>query len=145
MEEKEIIVTEAEFVDNTPIDTECVADNEEAPVEVSEEAPAAEEAVGAQINAFDAEASAFYESGLITSRERYSALRSMGLSAREAYLATGTGIDRESTKAHLVSSVPSPATAPAGAMSTQEMDAARSLFEGMSDADIRKLYNKVTR
>ena len=133
------IIEEAQFA------TDTSSEGATEPIEASEAISEPSEVTPLRLEAFDAEASAFYESGLITSRERYSALRSMGLSAREAYLATGSGIDRESTKAHLISSVPSPARAPESAMSTQEMDAARSLFEGMSDADIRKLYNKVTR
>ena len=96
-------------------------------------------------NAIEAECDALSEIGLITNRERYLALRKMGLTSREAYILTGKTTASEVSKSHLVSTVPSGASSPRGGMSGAEMEAARSLFEGLSDSEIQKLYKKVTR
>ena len=76
---------------------------------------------------------------------RYAALRELGLTAVEAYLATTPRTDVPDTRAHLRSSVPSAVKSPYGAMTRQEMRAARDLFGDMNDAEIQNLYNKVTR
>lgn len=49
------------------------------------------------------------------------------------------------TKSHLKSSVPRAASAPCGAMSKQEIREARELFSGLDDAEIQRLYKKVTQ
>ena len=76
---------------------------------------------------------------------RYAALRDLGLSPKEAYLATTEPIQREDNRSHLTSSVPHGAGSGSSAMSPRELDAARELFSGLSDREIRKLYNKVTK
>lgn len=76
---------------------------------------------------------------------RYAALRDLGLSAREAYLATGSRGIRYDNRSHLSSAVPGGAAAPRSAMSSAELEAARELFGKLSDRDIQKLYKKVTR
>lgn len=76
---------------------------------------------------------------------RYAALRDLGLSPKEAYLATTEPIRREDNRSHLTSSVPHGAGGGSYAMSQRELDAARELFSGLSDREIRKLYNKVTK
>ena len=74
---------------------------------------------------------------------RYAALRDLGLSPREAYLATATKQrSRTDNRAHLYSTPP---RAVGGAsMPEAELSAAREIFGDLSDAEIRKLYKKVT-
>lgn len=76
---------------------------------------------------------------------RYAALRELGLSAKEAYLATTPRPASPDTKSHLHSSVPSSVKSPYGAMSRREMREARDLFSDMNDAEIQSLYQKVTK
>lgn len=76
---------------------------------------------------------------------RYAALRDLGLTAAEAYLATSPRAKRADTRAHLTGTVPKGASLPRGSMSSAELDAARDIFTGMSDAQIQALYKKVTR
>ena len=47
--------------------------------------------------------------------------------------------------AHLTSSVPRAARVPRGALSKSEMTELRELFGGLSDADIQRLYKRVTK
>jgi hypothetical protein len=75
---------------------------------------------------------------------RYAALRDLGLSPREAYLATAKRERSYDTRTHLRSAVPKFAGLPRGAMPEGELLRARELFEGLSDSEIRKLYKKVT-
>ena len=74
---------------------------------------------------------------------RYGALRDLGLSPTEAYLATHGKRRGADNRSHLVAS-PTIASAPQGVMSEREMDAARDIFPDISDREIRKLYKKVT-
>lgn len=75
---------------------------------------------------------------------RYAALRDLGLSPAEAYLATAKRVPKRDNRAHL-SAVGTIAYAPHGSMTEAEMTAARELFSDISDAEIRKLYKKVTK
>ena len=74
---------------------------------------------------------------------RYGALRDLGLSPTEAYLATHGKRRGADNRSHLVAS-PTIASASQGAISEREMEAARSIFPDISDREIRKLYKKVT-
>ncbi len=79
--------------------------------------------------------------------ERYGELRDLGLSPREAYLASSLP-KREKTipydnRSHLRSSVPKSHGGRVDAMSISELREARELFAGMSDAEIVRLYKKV--
>ena len=77
---------------------------------------------------------------------RYGALRDLGLSPREAYLASSKPTqNKRDNRAHLEGSVPKGRSYPRGAISDSDMTMARELFEGISDAEIRKLYRKVTQ
>ncbi len=76
---------------------------------------------------------------------RYAALRDLGLTPREAYMATNEPIHRYDNRSHLRSSVPKGANAPSGILSSSELEAARELFSGLSDREIQKLYKKVSR
>ena len=76
---------------------------------------------------------------------RYAALRDLGLSAREAYLATSERREKRDNRSHLVGATPRAGAYSSSLMSRDEIRAARQLFDGMSDADIQSLYKKVTR
>ena len=74
---------------------------------------------------------------------RYAALRDLGLTPAEAYLATAKR-QRKDNRSHLVAThaVSKSAT---GSMSDAELMAAREIFDGVSDSEIRKLYKRVTK
>lgn len=76
---------------------------------------------------------------------RYAALRDLGLSAREAYLATSERRARRDNRAHLTPAAPRRAGSPGGTMSREELSAARELFGGMGDAELVALYKRVAR
>lgn len=74
---------------------------------------------------------------------RYAALRDLGLSATEAYLATN-GRRRRDNRSHLSTAVPRGAGSPKGGMSREELSRARDIFSGLSDTEIQALYRKVS-
>lgn len=74
---------------------------------------------------------------------RFGALRDLGLSAKEAYLASGGRRAVYDNRRHLTASVPRTARSAAESMPRRELDLARELFGDMSDTDIQKLYRKV--
>ena len=76
---------------------------------------------------------------------RYAALRDLGLSAREAYLATSERRARRDNRAHLSPAAPRRAGSPGGTMSREELSAARELFSGMNDTELQSLYRRVAR
>ena len=75
---------------------------------------------------------------------RFAALRDLGLSATEAYLATSAPRPAYDNRAHLRASVPGGAGV-ATEMSRSEYAMARDIFTDLSDSEIRKLYRKVTK
>lgn len=75
---------------------------------------------------------------------RYAALRDLGLTPTEAYLAARGKVTRD-TRSHLTGGIPRPAAAPLGSMSKKELEGARELFSGMSDTEIQKLWRRVTK
>ncbi len=81
----------------------------------------------------------------LAENERYSELRALGLTPTEAYLATRTVRRAEDNRSHLTRAVPRSATAPRDTMSRQQLNMARSIFEGLDDSEIRRLYKKVTK
>ena len=74
--------------------------------------------------------------------ERYKELRALGLTPREAYLATAKP-KAEDTRAHLADSYPRASVSPRVGMTRSELMLAREIFEGMSDTEILRLYKKV--
>ena len=76
---------------------------------------------------------------------RYGALRDLGLTPKEAYLASGGKKERSDNRAHLSSSVPRAMTAAFSEIPRGDLEAARELFGDMSDSEIRNLYKKVTQ
>ena len=75
--------------------------------------------------------------------ERYRELRALGLTPREAYLATRNPRPAD-TRAHLTDSYPRTSVSPVGQISHGELSRAREIFEGLSDKEIIRLYKKVT-
>ncbi len=77
---------------------------------------------------------------------RYSELRALGLTPREAFLATAKKqAPAGDNRAHLFGSAPRSMHAPYSAMTQAELAEAREIFGGMADEDIRDLYRKVTK
>ena len=76
---------------------------------------------------------------------RYAALRDLGLTPKEAYLATNEPIHRYDTRSHLRSSVPRGVSTPSSILPAHELEAARELFSDLSDREIQKLYKKVSK
>ena len=74
---------------------------------------------------------------------RYAGLRDLGLTPREAYLATSKRASQKDNRSHLSSAMPKGAGAPRGGMSREELYRAREIFGGMSDVEIQALYRKV--
>ena len=75
--------------------------------------------------------------------ERYRELKALGLTAEEAFAATARKRTHRDSRAHLSSSIGRGASIPRSGMSEQDLRAAREIFVGMSDAEIRQLYKKV--
>ena len=75
---------------------------------------------------------------------RYAALRDLGLSPAEAYLATTKNRKKTDNRSHLFG-MPMVSASHSGSMPDKELEAAREIFTDISDAQIRKLYKKVTR
>ena len=76
---------------------------------------------------------------------RYAELRDLGLSPREAYLATGGSAKRASdNRAHLFSAVPRTSARGRDLPSTEQMAEARRLFSDLGDEEIYRLYKKVS-
>lgn len=78
---------------------------------------------------------------------RYGALRDLGLTPEEAYLATTKRrkAEKADTKLHLRSSLPKRVYSKDSEISYRDMEIARDIFPGVSDKEIRRLYKKVTR
>ena len=75
---------------------------------------------------------------------RYAALRDLGLTPKEAYLATSP-IKKTDPRSHLKTGVPHISKSPVSSMTRREWQIARALFDDMNDSDIEKLYIKVTK
>jgi hypothetical protein len=75
---------------------------------------------------------------------RYAALRDLGLSPAEAYMATAKRSTRDN-RSHLASARGKSMTADAGVMSQYELATARELFPGRSDSELQRLYKRVTK
>ena len=75
---------------------------------------------------------------------RYAALRDMGLTPAEAYLATAKRVAHD-TRAHLRSAHGRNAAASSLGMSQTELAMARELFPGKNDAELQRLYKRVSK
>ena len=78
---------------------------------------------------------------------RYGALRDLGLTATEAYLASEGPRRRTAynNRSHLSSAVPAESYGSYIGMTRAELDGAKQIFGDLSDAEIQRLYKKVTR
>ncbi len=141
MLDKDGIIDEAEELPELTDDVSGGAIEEEPEEPVKENAPAY--SLDEDIEELRANCPELIGSVKNTNPERYSELRALGLSPKEAYLATGEHKKPHDTRGHLGDSVPRAAKAPASKISRRELEIARSLFDGMSDEQIIKLYNKV--
>ncbi len=81
----------------------------------------------------------------ISDNKRYSELRGLGLTPREAYLAAVSRPTVIDNRAHLTGAVPKSASAPSSQMTRGELEMARSLFEDLNDNELRRLYKRVTK
>ena len=115
---------------------------EEALVDEEIAAPEAEVDYASEIEVLSGE---FPEVNLGEHTERYSELRSLGLTEREAFFASASRLPRTDTRAHLGGGMPKMARSPMGAMPRRELEAAREIFSGLSDRQIENLYKKVTK
>ena len=75
---------------------------------------------------------------------RYGALRDMGLTPREAYLATGGRARTQDNRAHLTVSAPTSLAKRSLGIPRSELKIAREIFSDMSEAELHKLYKKVS-
>ena len=75
---------------------------------------------------------------------RYAALRDLGLTPAEAYMATAKR-SASDTRSHLVSARGRSMAQDAGMMSQLELATARDLFPGRSDSELQRLYKRVTK
>ena len=75
---------------------------------------------------------------------RYAALRDLGLTPAEAYLATAKRVSRD-TRSHLKAAHGRNAAASEVTMSPFELATARELFPGKNDAELQRLYKRVAR
>ena len=75
---------------------------------------------------------------------RYGALRDMGLSPKEAYLATGGILKPRDNRAHLTLSVSGSAAKKSADIPRSELKIAREIFSDMSESDLQRLYRKVS-
>lgn len=65
--------------------------------------------------------------------------------SEDSAAATEVSTDKSAGLSHLTSSVPKAARVPRGALSKSEMTELRELFGGLSDAEIQRLYKRVTK
>ena len=75
---------------------------------------------------------------------RYAALRDLGLTPEEAYLATAKRPTQD-TRGHLRSAHGRNAAVSVNMMSQYELAAARDLFPNLSDSEIQRLYKMVNK
>ena len=75
---------------------------------------------------------------------RYAALRDLGLTPEEAYLATARR-PAQDTRGHLRSAHGKSAAASMNMMSQHELTTARDLFPDLSDSEIQRLYKRVNK
>ena len=149
-ESEEIITTPSEVPStellNSEIESEAISEPVEA-VPNSESGIDYAELLKSDMNELTEELSAS-ETLKITDLKnpiRYGALRDLGLTPKEAYLASGGKKERVDNRAHLSSSVPRKMAASFSEIPRAELDTARELFSDMNDSEIRNLYKKVTQ
>lgn len=143
--EETLTATAEEIVTEEPVTP--VTNEEPAPSPVEEPAPDYEALEREDLAALRAEFPELASVNTLSSLDdptRYGELRDLGLSPREAYLATAKRqIPKADNRAHLQSAMPRAVSGGSGGISPRELEEARSLFSDLSDAEIRRLYQKV--
>lgn len=76
---------------------------------------------------------------------RYGALRDLGLSPREAYLASGGRRVSYDNRSHLKGTVPRGARSSLPEIPRSELSIAREIFSDVSEKELERLYRKVTK
>lgn len=132
----ETVSEKAEAINDTP----CEDNEESADTEVDYAALAAEDLK--VLKAEFRELSGLSDISELENPMRYAALRDLGLSPLEAYLATSRR-HKKDNRSHLYATRTVTST-PQGSMSEAELTAAREIFSGVSDAEIRRLYKRVS-
>lgn len=141
-EENEAIPTVSED-DVTPTDA---PDIPETATPVNEETVNYEAIIAEDLSVLRAEFSELKDITDITELNnpiRYAALRDLGLSPIEAYMATAVRVRRDN-RSHLTAAYGRNAVSPNGVMTSKELSDARELFGDLSDSEIQRLYRKVT-
>ena len=75
---------------------------------------------------------------------RYLELKALGLTSEEAFAATAKKRSSQDSRSHLSSSIGRSGAGSLRRMPEHELRSAREIFSGMNDAEIRRLYKKVT-
>lgn len=75
---------------------------------------------------------------------RFGALRDLGLTVKEAFLASGGARSVYDNRAHLTASVPKRASSGIE-MTRKEYEVVKDLFSSLSDSEIKKLYQRATK
>ena len=75
---------------------------------------------------------------------RFGALRDLGLTVKEAFLASGGAKSSYDNRSHLTASVPKRASSGIE-MTRKEYEVAKDLFSTLSDSEIKKLYQRVAK
>ena len=130
----------------TPVDAEDAGAEPEAATESEQESTDYEKMATEDLDILRHDFPELRELGHISEIDnplRYATLRDLGLTPQEAYLATRKRRESD-TRAHLFDTVGRAASAPAAAMSQRELAEARELFGNMSDADLHRLYRRVS-
>lgn len=143
MDNKE--TTEEELTDNETEETAHVNEGEAIEEEAAEEEDSLPDFSEDKETIAELFPSAVGREAEFTENDRYIQLRTLGLSVKEAFLAVGGERRSGDNRSHLTSGVPRSASAPYTQMSRREMECARSIFEGMEESEIRRLYRKVTK
>lgn len=122
----------------------AIGESADAESEVYAEEPAAE-AVDTLTELYESYPELTPESAeTLCNLDRYRELRALGLNVEEAYRATAKRKPAPDNRAHLSVSVGGGGTPASHGISEPELRSAREIFSGMSDAEIRRLYKRVT-
>lgn len=146
MQGEDIAELAAEPEENTPAVADIYTEPAEAQIDEASESveyPEDEYSLEKDMDELTREYKALVTTRKNTSPERYSELRALGLSPKEAFLATSERRTLRDTREHLGGGMPRAAKSPSTGMSRRELMLARALFDGMSDDQIRALYNKI--
>lgn len=123
---------------------DAIGESADAESEVYAEEPAAE-AVEMLTELYESYPELTPESAeALCNLDRYRELRALGLSVEEAYRATAKKRPATDNRAHLSVSVGGGGVPTSHGISEPELRSAREIFSGMSDAEIRRLYKRVT-